>query len=88
MTILTPEQVERLGDIAPVALNAQETPGGLITVVVTPTGGCFAVSSLPFEVIGAPEVYTSLSAAIDRMMECARAVASDQFPPIREQVAA
>lgn len=89
MKTLTPEQMDTAQATPPVALKTQETPGGTVTFAVTPMDEGFAVTSAPFEVIGAPEVYEALSVAISRMLECARAVANDQFPPLHsEQVAA
>lgn len=89
MKTLTPQQMDAAQDAAPIALKSQETPSGVVTFTVTRVGDCFAVASSPFEVIGAPEAHPAVSEAISRMLECARAVANDQFPPRRvEQEAA
>lgn len=39
------------------------------------------VASTPFEVIGAPESYPSLTEGMARFMECSKAVSEDRFPP-------
>lgn len=85
MKTLTPEQMDTAQATPPVALKGQGTPSGTVVFAVTPVDDGFAVSSSPFEFVGAPEVYGSMSAAVDRMLECARSVAADQFPPTRRE---
>ena len=87
MKTLTPHQMDAMGGVAPVALKSLEAPSGPVTFTVTPADDGFIVASAPFEVIGAPEVHPSMPEAIDRMLECARAVSNDEFPPV-QQVAA
>lgn len=81
MKTLTSEQMDVVQETAPVAMKTQKTPGGIVNFAVTCVGDCYALASVPFEVIGAYEGYPSLGAAIARMMSCADAVAHDGFPP-------
>lgn len=89
MKTLTPEQMDTAQKITPVAMKTQDTPGGIVTFTVTPTEGRYALASTPFEVIGAHEGYSTIGAAIARMLSCAEAVAHDRFPtPARQEVIA
>lgn len=88
MKTLTPQQMDEAQGTTPVAMKSQETPSGVVTFTITRVDDCFAVASSPFEVIGAPEAHPTMPEAIDRMLECARAVANDQFPPCRVEQAA
>lgn len=81
MKTLTPQQMDAVRNTPPVALKVQDTPSGPVTFSITPVGGEFAVSTQPFEVIGAYEAHPSLPAALSRMLTSARAVARDSFPP-------
>lgn len=80
MKTLTPKQMDVAQETAPVAMKTQETPGGIVTFAVTPLDTHYALSSAPFEVVGAHEGYSTIGAAITRMLSCADAVAHDRFP--------
>lgn len=88
-TTLTAQQMDEAQDAPPVAMKAQETRTDPVVFSVLPAFEGFALTSTPFEVVGAFEYHPRLSGAIARMLECSRAVARDEFPPVRnEQVAA
>lgn len=81
MHILSPQQMDALTTATPVAIAPHQTPDGAITVTLTPFGDNYVVASTPFEVIGAPESYPSLTEGMARFMECSKAVSEDRFPP-------
>lgn len=89
MMTLTAQQMNEAQNTPPVAMKVQETHNGPVIFSVIPVFEGFALTSTPFEVVGAFEHYPRLVEAIARMLECSRAVAKDEFPPARhEQVAA